>query len=197
MAEPFELLAEPFDVYLAPAGTPKPDIDADPTALVPVPFALLGSRGADVYDEAGITATHEQSINLYRGLRGTGPIKAFRTSEGLMLGFTLNDLTLESYAKILNDATVDDAGTARSIAIHQGARVATFALLAKAAAGPYGDDLPIQYYIPKVFQSGSPAVVHAKGKPAGLALVFTALEDLDAATEEERFGVLEAQDAAS
>lgn len=192
MAEPFEIMAVPFDVYLAPAGTAKPDIDADPAA----PWVLLGERGADEYDEGGITATHEQDVNLFRGLRGTGPIKAFRTSEGLTLGFTLNDLTLESYAKILNDATVTDGGIAREIPIHQGAQVATFALLAKSADGPYGDGLPIQYYIPKVFQSGSPAVVHRKGTPAGLALVFTALEDLDAVTEGERFGVIEAQDTA-
>lgn len=194
MPEPFELLAAPFDVFLAPAATPKPAIDVDPTGAG---FDLLGTRGADEYDEAGVTATHEQTVNLYRGLRGTGPIKAFRTSEGLMLGFTLNDLTLESYGKVLNDAAVDDTGNARAVTLHQGAIVETFALLAKAQDGPYGDGLPIQYYIPKVFQSASPAVVHAKGKPAGLILVFTALEDLDATSEEERFGVLEAQDTAS
>lgn len=190
MSEPFEIMAVPFDVYLAPAGTAKPAIDAtQPTGA----WTLLGSRGADEYDEGGITVTHEQSVELYRGLRGTGPIKAFRTSEGLTLAFTLNDLTLESYAKILNDATVDTVG-ARSITMRQGAQVETFALLAKSADGPYGDGLPIQYWIPTVFQSGSPAVVHRKGTPAGLTLTFTALEWLDAATEALRFGVLEAQD---
>jgi len=193
VAAPFEIMAVPFDVYLAPAATAEPDIDTDPPGA---PWALLGERGADEYDEGGITATHEQDVNLYRGLRGTGPIKAFRTSEGLMFGFTLNDLTLESYAKILNDATVTDGGTDRSIPIHQGPQVATFALYAKSADGPYADGAPMTYYVPKVFQSGSPAVVHRKGVPAGLALVFTALEDLDAASEEERFGVIRARDVA-
>lgn len=190
MAEPFEIMAVPFDVYLAAAGTAKPAIDAtQPTGG----YALLGSRGADEYDEAGVSVAHEQSVELYRGLRGTGPIKAFRTSEGLKISFTLNDLTLESYAKVLNDATVDTTG-ARSIPLHQGAQVATFALLAKSADGPYGDGLPIQYWVPTVFQSGSPTVVHRKGQAAGLALEFTAIEWLDAASEELRFGVLEAQD---
>ncbi len=46
-----------------------------------------------------------------------------------------------------------------------------------------------------VQQSGSPAVVHKKGTPAGLALVFTAMENLDAASDDERFGVFEAADA--
>ncbi len=190
MAAPFEIMAVPFEIWLAPAGTAKPDIDTTPAG----DWDLLGVRGADEYDEAGVTVTHEQSVNLYRGLRGTGPIKAFRTSEGLMLGFTLNDLTLEAYARVLNDVSVSSAGVSKSVTIHQGAQVSTFALLARSADGPYGDGLPAQYFVPKVFQSASPAVVHKKGDPAGLALVFTALEDLDASSEEERFGILEAQD---
>lgn len=191
MAAPYEIMAVPFDAYLAPAGTSKPDIAASPTGQG---YTLLGVRGADEYDEAGVTVTHEQSINEYRGLRGTGPIKAFRTSEGLKIGFELNDLTLEAYGKILNDATVADIGS-RAVTLHQGAQVATFALVLKSADGPYGDGMPAQYWVPVVYQSGSPAVVHKKGDPAGLALEFTALEWLEAASEALRFGVLEAQDA--
>jgi hypothetical protein len=192
MAEPFELLAVPFDVYLAPAGTEKPDL-GDDVAASGSAWVLLGTRGADEYDEGGITVTHEQSINLYRGLRSTGPIKAFRTSEGLLLAFTLNDLTVESYAKCVNDATVDESsGNSKAVALRQGPQVSDFALLARSTDGPYGDGAPAQYWVPKVIQSASPAVVHKKGTPAGLALVFTALEDLDAATEAERFGFFEA-----
>jgi hypothetical protein len=194
MAAPYELLATPFDVFLAAAGTAAPAIDATPSGG----WVKLGTRGADEYDEAGISVAHQQTVDVYRGLRGTGPIKAFRTSEGLTLSFELNDLTLESYAKILNDSDVDSSTDpiARRIGMHQGPQVATFALLAKSDDGPYGDDLPVQYYVPKVYQGGSPTVVHKKGKPAGLALEFVVLEDLDAATEEERFGYLEAQDTA-
>lgn len=193
MAEPFEIMATPFDVYLAPAGTAKPDIDADLTSLPD--WVLLGTRGADEYDEAGITVTHEQTQELYRGLRGTGPVKAFRTSEGLTLGFTLNDLTIESYAKVVNDASVVSAGGTKSVALHQGPQVSTFALLAISPDGPYGDGAPCQYWIPVVQQSGSPAVVHKKGTAAGLALVFMAMENLDAVDDDERFGVFEAADA--
>jgi hypothetical protein len=187
---PYELMAVPFEIWLAAEGTAKPDITDNTLSG----WTKLGARGADEYDEAGITVTHEQEVNVYRGLRGTGPIKAWRTSEGLKLGFTLNDLTLESYGRVLNNLTVEDVGS-RALTMRQGDQVATFALLARAADGPYGDDLPVQYWIPKVFQSASPAVNHRKGIPAGLALEFTALEWLDAATEALRFGVLEAQDA--
>lgn len=193
MPEPFEIMAVPFDVYLAPAATAKPDIDAD-LASIPA-WVLLGLRGAGEYDEAGITVTHEQTIEMYRGLRGTGPVKSFRTSEGLTLGFTLNDLTVESYAKVVNDAAVDESsGNSKLVQLHQGPQVATFALLAISPDGPYGDGAPCQYWLPKVSQSGSPAVVHRKGTPAGLALTFTAMEDLAATTDDERFGVFEAAD---
>ncbi len=135
MAEPFEIMAVPFDVYLAPAGTAKPDIDAD-LSSIPA-WLLLGQRGADEYDETGITVTHTQAQNLYRGLRGTGPVKAFRTSEELSLGFILNDLTVESYAKVVNDAVVDSSsGNSKAVALHQGAQVSTFALLAISPDGP-------------------------------------------------------------
>jgi hypothetical protein len=194
MPEPFELMATPFDVYLAPAETDKPDIGED-VAASGSDWVLLGKNGAAEYDEAGITVTHQQTIEMYRGLRGTGPVKSFRTSEDLTFGFTLNDLTVESYAKVVNDALVDvSSGNSRAVALHQGPQVATFALLARSPDGPYGDGAPCQYWIPKVSQSGSPAVVHAKGKPAGLALVFTAMENLNASSDEERFGVFEAAD---
>lgn len=194
MAEPYEILATPFDVYLAIEGSAAPDLDEDPNASGS-DWTLLGQRGADEYDEAGITVTHEQTVELYRGLRGTGPIKAFRTSEGLKIAFTLNDLTVESYAKIVNDATVDDSGDSRAVSLHQGPDVSTFALLMRSPNGPYGDGAPCQYWVPKVFQNGSPAVVHRKGQPAGLALEFMALEYLDAQSDSERFGVFEAADA--
>jgi hypothetical protein len=45
-----------------------------------------------------------------------------------------------------------------------------------AADGPYGEGSPMQYWVPRVVQSGNPAVVHKKGTPAGLALVFTAIK---------------------
>lgn len=193
MAEPFEIMAVPFDVYLAPEGTARPDLADDPNASGSG-WTLLGVRGADEYDEAGITVTHDQSVNVYRGLRGTVGVKAFRTSEDLKIGFTLNDLTMESYGKVINDANVDDTGDTRALTLYQGDQVATFALLMRSVNGPYGDGAPCQLWTPKVYQSASPAVVHRKGTPAGLALEFMALKYLDAADDSEIIGVFEAMD---
>lgn len=194
MAAPFEIMATPFDVYLAPVETAFPDVDVAPGAG----WDLLGTNGAAHYAEDGVTATHEQNVEIFRGLRGTGPVKAFRTSEGLTFGFTLHDMSLEQYAKVLNDATTTAAAgppATISLPLHQGPQVATFAVLIRSADGPYGDGLAVQYQVPKAFQSANPAPVHRKGQPAGLAIVFTALEDLEAATDAERFGQLVAQTA--
>lgn len=189
MAEPFYLIAAPFDIWLAPAGTEEPALGAPPSGA----WELLGSNGAYDYNEDGVTVTHEQTVEKFRGLRGTGFVKAFRTAETLMLGFTLHDLSLEQYAKALNDAVVTTDGDENSIPLHLGPNVAQFALIARGAS-PYDDDnLEMQYYVPKVFQGANPAPVHKKGTPAGLALSFEALEDLDAETDEERFGRLVAQ----
>lgn len=191
--EPFEIMAAPYDIYLAPEGTSKPDVDTDPTG----PWVLLGRRGADNYDEAGVVVTHEQSINQHRGLRGTGPVKVWRTSENLMIGLTLDDMRPEALKVAVNGNDVTDAGASSTLPLHQGSEVATYALLARSTIGPNGDDLASQYYVPKCYQSASPAVTHAKGKAAGIPLVFTAIENLEAETEEERFGIFETEESGS
>ena len=192
MAAPFEILAGPVDIYLAPFGTAFPDVDATPG----VAWELLGTTGAVNYAEDGVTVNHEQTVETYRGLRGTGPIKAFRTAETFSLGLTLVDISLEQYAKVLNDVSVASAAGVSSINLHQGPDVAVFALVCKSANGPYGDGLPMQYQVPKVFQGANPALVYKKGTPAGLAITFTVLEDITA-DEAERFGQLVALEAGS
>lgn len=200
MAAPFELIASPVEVWLAVTGTAFPLIDVNPAAA----WKKLGSNGAYNINEEGITVTHEQNVELFRGLKGTGPLKGFRTSEGLMIAFTLHDVTLEQYAYAVNrdPADVTDtaagAGTAghRDLLLHQGPLTKVFALLARGKS-PYDDDnWNMQFQVPKCFQSASPAPVFRKGQPAGLAFQFTAMEDLTAATEAERFGRIVAQDAA-
>ncbi len=196
MPAPYELLAVPFHAYLAPAGTEEPALDAaiDGSGSA---WALLGTLGADEYDEDGITVTHEQNIEYFRGLGSTIPIKAFRSSEGLTLGLVVRDMTMETYAKALNDATVDssDPGS-KAVTLYQGYNVNQFALVIRAADGPYADGAPMQYWVPTVVQSGNPAPVHKKGNPAGLALVFTTMKGVGASDPSEYLGVVRALTAA-
>lgn len=195
MPAPYELLAVPFHAYLAPAATEEPALDEaiDDTGS---PWVLLGTLGADEYDEDGIAVTHEQNIEYFRGLGSTIPIKAFRSTEGLTLGLTVRDMTMETYARALNDAEVDASGIGRAVVLYQGYNVASYALCIRAADGPYADGAGMQYWVPTVVQSANPAPVHKKGTPAGLALVFTAMKGVGAATPADYLGVVRALDEA-
>ena len=189
---PFEIIAAPFIVYKAPAGEAFPLIDADPAGN----WVKIGTSGDRNYSEDGVTVAHQQSIEQFRMLGSTGPVKASRTEEGLMVRFTLHDLLLEEYAKSLNDNTVATtaagSGTAgfKTLKTYQGLDIATTALLVRGDVSPEGATWKTQYQIPNGFQSGSPEVVFSKGAPAGLALEFTALEDPGAASAADRFGSL-------
>lgn len=191
MPAPFELLAVPFHAYLAPAATPEPALDEaiDGSGSA---WALLGTLGADEYDEDGITITHEQNIEYFRGLASTIPIKAFRSTEGLTLGLTVRDMTMETYAKVLNDALVDASGIGKAVSLYQGYNVNHFALVIRSADGPYADGAAIQYWVPTVVQSANPAPVMKKGTPAGLAVTFTAMKGVGADDPSEYLGIVRA-----
>jgi hypothetical protein len=196
--EPYEIIMSPFEVWLAPVGTAFPDVDEAPAAA----WKLLGTSGKENMDEEGVTVSHGQTLAAKRTLGSTGPVKVARTEEELTISFTLLDLTAEQYARALNNATVTDtaagSGTpgVRTFNLRQGTDVSTFALLCRGMS-PYDAAMVAQYQVPKVYQSDSPAPAFTKGDAAALKLTFSALEDLNAATEAERFGKFVAQDAAA
>lgn len=197
MSKPFEIVGVPFTLYVAPTGTAFPLITAAPA----VDWVKVGTSGDRNYTEDGVTVAHSQSFNLVRSAGATGPQKAFRTEEDLVISLTLMDLTLEQYALALNDnvvaTTAAGVGTAgfKALKLYQGVGVETMALLIRGDASAYGESWKSQYEIPVCFQSGNPEPVYTKGEPASLALEFTTLEDPDAATAEERFGRLVMQHA--
>ena len=196
--KPFEVVAQPYTLYLAPVGTTFPDIDATPSA----PWVKVGTSGDLNYDQAGVKVIHKQKIELWRALGSAGPRKAFRTEEELNITLTLVDLTLEEYANALNFQSVSTtpagvgAAGYKSFELSRGLEMPLHALLVRGAgASPYGDGWAVQYQVPVVVSTGDPDVIFVKGKPAGLALEFQALEDPDASPVTERFGTLVAQNA--
>lgn len=189
--EPYEIIAAPFTLYVAPLNTAMPVVTAAPAAG----WVKVGTSGDRNYSEDGVTVMHSQSNKLVRSAGAVGPIKAFREEEDLMFRLTLWDITLEQYTKALNDnaitTTAAGAGTAgtKSIGLSQGKTIKTFSLLVRGIS-PYGDGMVAQYEVARCFQSGNAEPQYRKGDPAGLALEFTALERLTAANESERFGKL-------
>lgn len=196
--EPLEILAAPFTIWLAPVGEAFPAIDAAPAGN----WAKLGSNGDVNYDEDGVVVTHGQTIENWRGLGSTGPVKAWRTEEELQIGFTLVDISAAQYAKVLNNVEVTQTASGVGVpgtdafGLSQGREVAAFALLARGAS-PGMEGGNAQYEVKKVYQGAEPAPTFQKGEPAGLECEFNALEDVTAANRNERFGRLLIQTAAA
>lgn len=177
MPSPHEIVAAPLTVYLAPTGTAFPAVDAAPA----VAWKKLGTEGAHNYDEEGVSLTSSQTIESFTPAGSPRARKAWRTEEGLTVGFTLVDLSPEQYARVHDDATITTvaagAGTAGSkkFELARGVNVKTFALLARGESS-VDNGLAMQLELATVYQSAEPEISFKKGEPAGLALEFTALE---------------------
>jgi hypothetical protein len=184
------MIVAPGEIWLAPVGESFPDVDVTPSGN----WALLGQSGMYSLNEDGVTVSHEQTLNQFRSLGATGPLKVNRSEENLTIGGTLEDLSLEEYAKVMNDVSVTTGSTSggadtAEIPIRQGKSVATFALLFRIDSA-YGDGWDGQFEVPRVYQSENPSPAFTKDGKAGLAFMFTALEDTNAASDDERFGRL-------
>lgn len=189
---PYEIIAQPYTLYLADVGSVFPSLDEEPG----VSWLKVGTSGDRNYTEDGVTIAHDEKDEIFRALGSTGPMKAFRAEEDLKISLMLADLTLEQYAIILNGNTITTtppgSGTVgyKKIGLSKGLDVKQYALLARGpTASAYGNRMA-QYEVPLCFQSAGQEVTFQKGTPAALALEFTALEDPNAASEDERFGRL-------
>lgn len=194
---PFEVIAQPFTLYIAAVGTVFPDLDDTPGAS----WTKIGSSGDLNYMEDGVTVMHNQEVELWRSLGSPGPRKAFRAEEELHITLTVADLTMEQYSLALDYNTVTTVAPAtgvpgyKKVGLSRGLDASQKALLVRGNGSPYGDNWKMQYEVPVAVQVGEPEVVFVKGEPAGLALEFVALEDPNAASTDERFGRILAQNA--
>jgi len=192
---PYEIIAAPFDVYWAAVGTAFPLIDAAPSAS----WSKVGSSASLNYmDSDGVKVSHSQKMNPFRALGDAGVRKTFRTEEDLMIALTLADVTLEQYQHALNRNAITTSAASSGVAgfkkigLSRGFAVDTVALLVRGPS-PYGDNMQMQFEVPRAAQSGNPQVVMKKDTPIGLALEWTALVDPNAISTAERFGRLVAQ----
>lgn len=195
MTVPHEIVAAPLEVFLAPLGETFPAVDEEPAGE----WERLGASGPENIGDDGVSVAHPQTVEEWRG-QSVQPVKAFRTEEGLVLTFTLHDLSPTNYARILNDAEITQTspgvGTAGTdeFPLARGSFIGVFAVLARGVS-PVDNTLKAQYQLPHARPGGEPTVVWQKGTPAGLAFELSALVDQDAATERERFGKLVIQTA--
>lgn len=189
--QPYEITAGPVEVYIAPVGESMPAIGTEPPGGN---WTLIGTIGDDETSEEGVSIQHTESLEVFRGLGSTAPMKVFRTAEDLIIGFSLADLTLEEYARKLNFNTVATDTDDKTLDMYKGDVVLYRALLIRGEdKGPYGASYNIQWEIPRVYASGDAEIVWVKGSPAMLAIQFTAAADLNASADSDRFGVIRTQ----
>lgn len=193
---PYEVIAGSAELWLAPVGEAFPDVDAEPAGN----WAKVGTTGDQNYGEEGVSVTHRQSLEYWRALGSAGPSEVFRIDEDVVIRLTLVDLSLEQYTHVLNENTVTTTPAAigtpgvKSIGLSRGLTVTERALLLRFASA-YGDGFQAQYQIPVAVEEGTPEVIFRKSAPAGLAVQFHVLEDPNAASAAERFGLLVVQTA--
>lgn len=199
---PYEVIAgAAIQLWTNAADAAKPALDDDATDLGLASWAKVGVSGELSYDNGGgVVVEHPQSINFWRALGDAGSRKAFRSDEDCLIKVKVVDLRLETYALALNGNAVTTVpggvGTVgyKKIGLSRNLSVNTKALLIRLLISPYGSDWIGQYYFPRVALFGSPSVQFMKSEPAGLELQFQALVNPNAASADERFGVLEFQD---
>lgn len=190
MGQPYNILVGVGTLYIAAAETAA-------TALTATPGGSWRSLGET---DGGVKVTPTRTRESFSSDQRTGKVKVVQTEEGLTVETNLHESTLENLADVL-DGTVTDtppgAGTigTRKIYLHSGAEVSEFALLFRGKS-PYGD-WPAQFYVPRAYFDDDVEMEFVKDGKTLIPIKFEALENLNAATENERFGYYEAQDAAA
>lgn len=176
-------------VYTAAVGTAFPAV----TEVPGVGWTLLGTNGNKSIHEDGITISWDGNIEQVRPAGSTGPIKAFRTSEGFSLGMTLLDMTLEQLSRALGGGqAVTDAGASRSMGIYRGFNVEEYAVLVRWPS-PYDDTADAQFQMPRAYFDANGQTTLSKSAVSGLPISIVNLVDPEAA-EGEEFGLIVAED---
>lgn len=178
MSTPFEVFATgAVDVYLAVPNQADPVINVAP----PGAWIKIGVAGAADYGEDGVTVRKETENNEIYSLGQYGVRKVFRVREKLTIAFTLMDATLEAYRDAFNQTavtTIVGPPAEKTIPLVENVATPTFrALLLRAPLSPYMAGGNLQWWIPVVYQTGSPETVYKKTDPVGLPLEFTAIQD--------------------
>lgn len=177
MPAPFEIVAGLVDAFLAPVATAFTAINAAPAGG----WIKLGPGGAKDFTEDGLIVRHEVNVERIRSAGTTGPRKAFRTTEDLLIELTLMDATAEGISAAMNQLAITVlAGppAEKTVQLLEGGTVNLRALMLRGVLSPYVDSANnLQFDIPIVFQNGPIEMLFNKGKPIGLKLQFVALQD--------------------
>jgi hypothetical protein len=195
MAQPFEVIAAQFEVWVAPTGEAFTAVDAVPSGN----WAKIGTSGRASYTGDGLRVAFEEETADFVPLGESGPVKAWTVEERLRVGFTVSDVTLEQVAHAINNNTVTSAAgppAIKTLGLYKGpVEKAQRSLLIRFGESPYMASGEAQWEIPVAVQVGVPEIVGRKDEPLGVALEWLVIVDPSASSTDEKFGRLVAQTA--
>lgn len=174
-----EVIGSPYAVWVAPVGTTFPKIDSPSASFDPAWFEL-GTNGIDNQGSKGVTiAAGAQTISSFKPNGGTLKVKDWRTDEDPTVQFSLVDTTVETVAKILDDATITTTPAAsgvagqKSVSIIRGVYVKYFAVLCRGIS-PYDDGtgLNAQWEFARCAQTATSSLAYVLGTPAEVDCQF-------------------------
>jgi hypothetical protein len=185
MSDGREVYAGPADVYIAAAGTAFPTLDDAPADFDDA-WQLLGANGNKNQDDSGVVLTLNETTNEFSGAGATRGLNAWRTAEGGTIALSLADMSIATFAAVMDMATVTTvaagSGTVgkKSISLDRGIQTYKYALVLRLPSpeAEIADDLPAQFNVVRSYQSGNQAPAFSKSNPALLAVEFTILEGL-------------------
>lgn len=169
---PYEVRVGPGRVYVAPTGTAFPLVGAAPAAA----WIDLGRT------EGGVTIRHTKETEAITVDQAMLPVKEVVTAKRLEIEFALAEITVERYAKLLEDATITTtaAGTGvpgtKKVTLFGNDSHKQFAMLVRVPSGSFDGDS--QYELKNVVRgSGDMEMAFKKGEKTVIPTTWVALED--------------------
>lgn len=173
-------------LFIAPEGEAFPVVDVAPAGN----WVSMGRI------DGGVQVNHPQTVDLHRTDEDTGPLKATRSEEDLVIIANLAEATLENLSPALNNNSVTaDAGppSTKTLPMYRGTSVTTHSFLLRVNS-PYGN-FNAQFEVPIGIIMADQNRSFTKDAKVVTPIEIHAIIDPTAATEAERFGRLIAQDA--
>ena len=181
--------------WLAVEDTARP---ADPTADPAAAWELLGMGTNAVpltrLSEDQVTWEVPQTINGERDLNEIFQSDAFRVEADQMIGFSLRDFRAEVIGKALNNATVADDATAKSMTVSvsaMGVAVAKHALLVRVDNSPYqvaGGGYMSEFWGPSVYEASNFTTVLGSRAVSMVPFQFMSVLSMATANVGDRMG---------
>lgn len=189
LASTYEILVGPLWLYYGDTGASFPTIDEDPQTAT---WTDMGET------DGGATVTLGQSVEEHRTDQHTGPVKASRSEESVVIEISLVSGTLETLALAMENDVITTSATAtaagyKSLQLYRGLYVDEHAFLIRGKSAYM--DANAQYEIPRGYIAGDLEREYVKDSKTLLPIEIHALEDLDATVEADRFGRLIMQTA--